>query len=238
MLLCCLFLVFYACSDEHALEVPPENESPYERMGRLHNECLDYVLEKILATAPSTRSGGRVIPSETVIRRICSDFARAKQCQVSTRAIESREETAEDFSFLSAVQQDWLLRIKEVVWTAVPDGLDKFRTAVSRLEERLAQDREVDEKEKEVLFYVVAVCRHSALYWAENFEKWQLELYGINGVSTPKIRTKSEGEYVTKEWWEKYKGIVWSDGVGGVKCGELYYLENAAVGSVKEYLRK
>lgn len=238
MLFCCLFLVFYACSDKHTLEVSPENESPYERMGRLHNECLDYVLEKILATAPSTRSGGRVIPPETVIRQMCSDFARTKQCQAPTRALESQEVTAGNISSLSAVQQDWLQRIKDVVWTAVPDELDKFRTVISGLEECLSQDHEVDVKEKEVLFYVMAVCRHSALYWAGNFEKWQFELYGINSASTPKVRTKSEGQYVSKEWWEKYKAIVWGDGVGGIKCGELYYLENAAVKSVKECLIK
>lgn len=42
---------------------------------------------------------------------------------------------------------------------------------MTTLEKQLQQDDEISESEKQVLFYTMAVCRYSAHYWAENYEK-------------------------------------------------------------------
>ena len=60
-----------ACSREETAAGTHREESAYERMGRLHNEGLDYVLARIVAEAPATKSGGRVIPPEEDIRAMC-----------------------------------------------------------------------------------------------------------------------------------------------------------------------
>ena len=75
-------------------------ESVYDRMGRLHNEGLDYVLERISEEAPFTRSGARKLPPAEEIRDMCDDFARmcGYVCPARTRA---GSEVSDDFSFLS-----------------------------------------------------------------------------------------------------------------------------------------
>ena len=66
----------YACSGESVPAGNVAEESVYDRMGRLHNEGLDYVLERILEVAPFTRSGTRKLPPTEEIRDMCDDFAR------------------------------------------------------------------------------------------------------------------------------------------------------------------
>lgn len=65
-----------ACSDESVPAGKVTEESVYDRMGRLHNEGLDYVLERISEEAPFTRSGTRELPPAEEIRDMCDDFAR------------------------------------------------------------------------------------------------------------------------------------------------------------------
>ena len=65
-----------ACSDESVPAGKVTEESVYDRMGRLHNEGLDYVLERISEEAPFTRSGARKLPPAEEIRDMCDDFAR------------------------------------------------------------------------------------------------------------------------------------------------------------------
>ena len=93
-----------ACSDESVPAGKVTEESVYDRMGRLHNEGLDYVLERISEEAPFTRSGTRELPPAEEIRDMCDDFARmcGYVCPARTRA---GSEVSDDFSFLSVAQQ-------------------------------------------------------------------------------------------------------------------------------------
>mgnify|MGYP000869241889 FL=1 len=78
---------------------------------------------------------------------------------------------------------------------------------------------------------------YSAVYWAENYERWMTELFGVGKLPLNRMRTRSEEErFVTKEWWENYKTVVWSDGMSAVRRGEGYYLQGAVAGSVMKYL--
>ena len=84
---------------------------------------------------------------------------------------------------------------------------------------------------------MLAVCRYSAAYWAENYEKWQVELYGVESLSPARTRASDEMRYVSKEWWEEYKHLVWADGIGGVPAEDGgYYVENAQNSSIGKYL--
>ena len=65
-----------------------------------------------------------------------------------------------------------------------------------------------------------------------------MELSGLEKLSLNRMRTRSEEErFVTEEWWENYKTIVWSDGMSAVRRGEGYYLQGAIAGSVQEFLQ-
>lgn len=237
VILCALSIGFYACIGEGVIVSDDKNESPYERIGRLHNEGLDYVWEKIVATAPLTKSGGREIPAMNEIQQMCNDFACSKGYRVEAKNGENERESMVDFSFLSEPQQEWLRQIKEIVWTATPDKVEEFIMVIKTLEQKLQQDEKISDAEKKILFYTMAVCRYSAQYWADNYEKWQVELFGMNKVTKCSVKTKSEdGEFVTEEWWEAYKEIVWLDGCSGIRMGDGYYLEDANVGSIKAYL--
>lgn len=237
-ILCALFIGFYACTGEEVFVSDNKNESPYERMGRLHNEGLNYVLGKIVNTSPLTKSGGREIPKITEIQRMCDDFARSKGYAVATKSIDDDREFFEDFSFLSELQQEWLGQIKEIVWTLTPENAEEFIITMKSLERQLEMDIKICEQEKEILFYTMSVCCYSARYWKENYEKWLVELLGVDKVSTRSVKTKSEdGIYVSKEWWETYKYTVWADGSGGIQSGDGYRLESATAESVKDCLK-
>lgn len=237
LIFCTVFVAFYAFNEQSEVVNDNKTESPYDRMGRLHNEGLDYVLEKIVTTASLTKSGGREVPGMDEIRRMCEDFARSKGYRVDTRNGRKEGVLMEDFSFLTEIQQEWLRQIKEVVHAATPDKTEELVMNIKTLEQKLRQDTTVSAREKKILFYTMAISRYSAQYWAENYEKWQVEVYGMAKVTTHSVKTKrEEGKYVSKEWWETYKEIVWADGFSGVQTEDGYYLENATAGSIQAYL--
>lgn len=225
-----------ACSDESVPGGKAAEESVYDRMGRLHNEGLEYVLERITEEAPFTRSGARKLPSADEIRDMCDDFARmcGYVCPARTRA---GSEVSDDFSFLSVAQQEWVGRLKAEVQWVTPERTEDFAIAVGRLEQQVEQDGRLAASEREIVRYAMAVCRYSAVYWAENYERWVTELYGVEKLSLNRIRTRSEEIPVSKEWWENYKTTVWRDGMSAVQRGEKYYLQGAIAGSVGEVLQ-
>lgn len=237
---CCLWLWgviigMNACSYEDIQLRTEENESSYDRIGQLHNEGLDYVLDKMKTALLLTKSDKKRIPGITEIRRMCVEFAESKGYTVMTRSYAGIREDVGDFSFLSVQQQDYLLQAKTIVQKASPEDFQELIRKMKTLEENLLRDNKMDVQQKEVLLYVMAVCRYSASYWAVNYEKWHVELYGLNTVNT--LKTRSENKvWVSKEWWEHYKSIVWADGVGGIYCGNGYELSDATVASVAEYL--
>ncbi len=226
-----------ACSDESVPAGHVTEESVYDRMGRLHNEGLDYILERILGVAPFTRSGIRKLPPAEEIWEMCNDFARMCGCVCPVRT-KAYGEVSDDFSFLSATQQEWVGRLKAEVRRVTPERTEDFAIAVGRLEQQVEQDDRLAVSEREIVRYAMAVCRYSAVYWAENYERWMTELFGVEKLPLNRIRTRSEEEYfVTKEWWENYKTIVWRDGMSAVQRGEDYYLQGAIAGSVRKFLQ-
>ena len=62
------------------------------------------------------------------------------------------------------------------------------------------------------------------------------ELFGLEKLPLNRMRTRGEETPVSKEWWENYKTVVWSDGMSAVRRGEKYYLQGAVAGSVMKYL--
>lgn len=225
--------VMAACSREEKLPGTKRAESAYERMGRLHNEGLDYVLARIVATAPATKSGGRVIPPQEEIRAMCRDFA-LRQGEPAAPASKAGDPSADDvWNSLSAGQQAWLEQAKACIFTAPQGEVEALIAGLSRLEEQVQADASLPAAEQETVLYVLAVCRYSAAYWAENYEKWRVELYGLESLSPARTRASDEMRYVSKEWWEEYKHLVWADGVGGVPAEDGgYYIEVSTAASV------
>ena len=229
--------VMAACSREEKLPGTKRAESAYERMGRLHNEGLDYVLARIVATAPATKSGGRVIPPQEEIRAMCRDFA-LRQGEPAAPASKAGDPSAYDvWNSLSAGQQAWLEQAKACIFTALQGEVEALIAGLSRLEEQVQADASLPAAEQETVLYVLAVCRYSAAYWAENYEKWQVELYGVESLSSARTRASDEMRYVTKEWWEEYKHLVWADGIGGVPAENGgYNLHAADFSSIEAFL--
>ena len=226
-----------ACSREETAAGTHREESAYERMGRLHNEGLDYVLARIVAEAPATKSGGRVIPPEEDIRAMCRDFALAQgesPVPGTKGGVPSEEEAWNRFS---AGQQAWLGQAKACIFESQPGEVEALIAGLAGLEGQVQADASLPAVERETLLYVLAVCRYSAAYWAENAEKWQVELYGVESLVPLRSRASNETQHVSKEWWEKYKGLVWADGLGGVPAGDGgYYIEVAIGSSIGKYL--
>lgn len=161
---------------------------------------------------------------------VCADMV----CPARTRA---GSEVSDDFSFLSVAQQEWVGRLKAEVRRVTPERTEDFAIAVGRLERQVEQDGRLAASEREIVRYAMAVCRYSAVYWAENYERWMTELFGLEKLPLNRMRTRGEETPVSKEWWENYKTVVWSDGMSAVQRGEKYYLQGAIAGSVGEVLQ-
>lgn len=229
------FAFISACSDDNNDMILTNSENVYENMGRLHNEGLDKVLQKVSETSFLTKSGTRIMPEKSQIRQMCLEFVRSKGIKVFTKSSEKWYDRRGIPQF-SLAQRVYLNELKRIVDSALPMQLDDFLKATDKLEFRLKKDVEINDNEKEILLHIMAVCRYSASYWAENYEKWQVQLFDLNNSTTQLIRTR--GESVTKTWWEKYKYLVWADGMGGVLTETGYYLEGAIAASVEEVLYK
>ena len=164
---------------------------------------------------------------------ICATILPVCVCPARTRA---GSEVSDDFSFLSVAQQEWIGRLKAEVRRVTPERTEDFAIAVGRLERQVEQDGRLAASEREIVRYAMAVCRYSAVYWAENYERWMTELFGLEKLPLNRMRTRGEETPVSKEWWENYKTVVWSDGMSAVRRGEKYYLQGAVAGSVMKYL--
>lgn len=235
-----LFIIFFiagsvfACSDENVVVTPDENESSYEHMGQLHNEGVDYVWKKLSEMTLSTKNRICDLPEKSVIRQMCSDFVCMKGRQIGTKNLNVLEDNPDKPGNLTLQQNEYLSHIKVIVDKAIPVDVQSFTDEMKSLEESVKGDETISECDKDLLLNVAAVCRYSAVYWAENYLKWQIEFKGVEAVvSVPKVRTSNENDIlVSKEWWEKYKEIVWKDGAGGMEQGDIYVLKNAIVASV------
>lgn len=183
------------------------------------------------------KAGGRVIPPQEEIRAMCRDFA-LRQGEPAAPASKAGDPSADDvWNSLSAGQQARLEQAKACIFTAPQGEVEALIAGLSRLEDQVQADAFLPAAEQETVLYVLAVCRYSAAYWAENYEKWQVELYGVESLSPVRTRASNESQYVTKEWWEKYKHLVWMDGIGGVPAGDGgYYIEVSIDSSIDENL--
>lgn len=226
-----------SCSDgEEKMSVGSE-ESVYDRMGRLHNEGLDYALDCIRLSVPTSKGGRENMLSVESVRSICREFAvsRGEEADVVV-CVETWKDSVDIFLFPSG-QQEWLRRIRAVILETPEGRMDLLICGMEELEGELDMDVFLSSDEKEMLFYVLAVCRYSAAYWAEHYEEWQVELHGVGSLAFPVSKTKDEWKYVTSEWWETYKSLVWTDGVGGIRPGDGgYYLEDATASSLQKVL--
>ena len=168
------------------------------------------------------------------------NFRRQKKsgiCATILARTRAGSEVSADFSFLSVAQQEWVGRLKAEVRRVTPERTEDFAIAVGRLERQVEQDGRLAASEREIVRYAMAVCRYSAVYWAENYERWMTELFGVGKLPLNRMRTRGEETPVSKEWWENYKTVVWSDGMSAVQRGEKYYLQGAIAGSVGEVLQ-
>lgn len=65
---------FCACSENEYQQSQNLPESPYETVGRLHNEGLDYVFDELVKSRTLTRSEGKPEIEPCEILELCSDL--------------------------------------------------------------------------------------------------------------------------------------------------------------------
>lgn len=97
--------------------------------------------------------------------------------------------TRETDNLLTVNQKELLSEVNAVVNNLKIDIEPTLK--ILRNIERKAK-RRCSEEEKTVVLCAIAVGRHSLQYWHDNYEKWMIELGGVDNMILQRSRLKSE----------------------------------------------
>lgn len=206
---------FCACSENEYQQSQNLPESPYETVGRLHNEGLDYVFDELVKSRTLTRSEGKPEIEPCEILELCSDFVKENVYSDFKRVTTKSDNYDMDHQKLqfdfSERQNYYVERLKKILECAKPGFVEDVVKNIEKLEHEMLNDEELPKNECEPLLYGMVTCKYSARYWVENYERWMIELKGVD-VSIG-VLTKTNSEYtVSPSWWDKYGHIVAADG--------------------------
>lgn len=198
----------------------PENDK-YERIGQLHNEGLDYILQAI-KKQPVTKSGGKPIDRHFIKNEVRS-FLISKGYSDTiepafpifdsmdfTMRTKGADAVMEGYSF-SEVEMSYFDRMVEIgVKTNIPEFVEG---ELALLEQQIRHDEHVVHKDP--LLYGIAVCKASVEYWSEYLEVWMVEVQGIEQAQMHWMLTKGgdDDDDPEKGFWGDLWEATWKTAV-------------------------
>lgn len=205
------FITMYSCTSRDEEVVLKDSESVYELVGRLHNEGLEYVFDRL--TEARTKSNGILEVDTETIRGLCKQFVEKQGYETKGFVLTRSDNKIMDYRKLdfelSEQQNVYLSSVQQIINESTIETINLLVDKLKSLELEIECDCVMSNYEKEVLFYGIAVCCYSARYWVDNYEKWMQEFK--NSGYMPWTKT-SEEYVVSQSWWEKNKHIVTADG--------------------------
>lgn len=211
----------FSCSKETFLQPNEVEETVYQKVGRMHNEGLDYVLDYIKQNKGTimTRSGQPLskddilLMAEPAVKEFIRTSSESGRFGLATRV--SEDDLCFDFSDFN------ISEIRESLDDARKDYYDRFvsiiesgqeynqiLTCLSGLVSDINDDSSLDQLSKESLLYLVEVGTSSLKYWTNKINEWFLTL---NNYDTPWTRANSTRFHaqgiVTNKYLQRLCGI-------------------------------
>lgn len=190
----------------------PENDK-YERIGQLHNEGLDFVLDYI---SDSRTKGGTGLTKDQALAGAMEavDVFLAKK-GVSAAVTKSGTYRFDDYdgAGLTAAQKEFYDELIETVTDPFLD-YESTQKVVSQIKDRVVAT--LPEQEAEALLCGIVVAQYSMEYWYDNADKWKAA--GDLDALAYQVATKGGNPEGDDEL--SWKELVSSD-AGGAVAGAL-----------------
>ena len=191
----------FSCSKETSLQPNEVEETVYQKVGRMHNEGLDYVLDYIKQNKGTimTRSVqplskdeilSLVEPAVKEFIKVSSESGRFGPFTRSSDNGFGFDLSSVDISAFRNTLSDagigYLDRVVSVFDSE--EDHDRKITSLSELVLEIGADKSIDQQSKESLLYAIEVGISSFKYWTERVHEWYLT---FNGYDTPSTRSAS-----------------------------------------------
>lgn len=209
LILSLIFLI--ACQNKN--EIQEEQKLNYEQVGKLHNEALDYVLEKI-KSQPQTKTNTRKISVGQTLGMV-DEFLIQKgfTSYYTTKTTISKTDCMID---LTTKQKKYYDMIMFAFSQSSDMDVSQAISYIIEIENEIR--KECSEEEQIPLLCGTAVARYTIVYWSDNLYKWKVAVLGNKSM------TKSN------DWsWQNFGGADVSGAVSGAVGGAM---AGALVGGV------
>ena len=209
-----------SCSKEAPLQSNEVEETVYQKVGRMHNEGLDYVLDYIKQNKRSimTRSGQPLskddilLMVEPAVKEFIRTSSESGRFGPVTRV--SEDELSFDFSGFN------ISEVRESLNDASKDYFDKFISildsnneyelrlkSMTGLVQEISDDKSIDHFSKNALLYTIEIGKSSFEYWKESYQKWYQTLNSYDVPNTRLTRFIHAEGRVYDELGRKFPGV-------------------------------
>ncbi len=216
--------LFNSCqkNEEHS---PLKPASKYDEIGTVHNEGLEFVLNSLKVDTKS--SDTHSFPTIGTMEALCQSFAQSKGYDPATTRTNAGEmdtlvRQTPDFAELGASDRTlcYIEKFETMLSNKKIINIVNLQQIIRDFEWSVNKDSHLSPEEKDILLYMSAVARYSAEYWNKNYEKWAVELRGIDYWQQTSCLTRSGGGENGSNWLNTVIAITWSD-AGGAAAGAL-----------------
>lgn len=225
---------FISCQQEDNTSIDSLNN--YDKVGKLHNEGLEYVFDYLKKNTPTTRSKNRANQLRELSEKAVRKFLKKKEIELpQTRSLESDTNLVEKLNPAQKVYYNRLI-------SAVLDHSLNYK-ATQKEVAKIAQEiqENLSETDASPLLYGTAIAKYTLEYWYMNWEKWRVEIGGVD-VFTFSVMTRAESPESSNDdfsWKDVGKADI-AGGVGGAvggaatgaMAGGVGALPGAGVGAV------
>lgn len=208
-----------SCSKETPLPSVEAEETIYQKVGSVHNEGLDYVLDYIKRNKGSimTRSGQPLskddilLMTEPAVKEFIKMSSELGQFGPTTKV--SEDDLSLDYSVLS------ISEIRESLNDAGKDCFDRFVSIInsnkefeqrqkymSGLVQEISDDNSIDIFSRNALLYTIEIGKSSLKYWKENYQKWFQTLNSCDEPNT-RLRFVDARGWVYDEYGREFSGV-------------------------------
>lgn len=206
--------------------------SDYDKVGKLHNEGLEYVFDYLKKKGVITRTqsdANRL--RELSDKAICKFFKEKKLEITQTRSLQDNIELIEKLNSKQKVYYDKLISV-------VLDHSLNYETTQKQVAEISKEIQEnLTQVDASPLLYGTAIAKYTLEYWYKNWEKWRIEIGGVDALTFgPVTRTETpESSNDDFSWKEVGKADI-SGGVGGAVGGAVAGSVTDAIGQLLDWL--
>lgn len=183
----------------------------YEKVGVLHNECLDYILEEI-KSQPTTKNGARKISRQLITNSI-EEFMKVKNIGSDYQSIITRSASTFDYSsseLSNGISKEYYVELEKVFTSNEFLNPNEAIKHIEMIENKIKLN--CTGNDLIALMCGVSVAKQTIVYWEANYGKWAQAIAGPN----TKVMTRAGWS------WNEFGKNDFAGGVGGAIGGAMF----------------